>query len=134
MEHRRPSSLILESPGSESGSVSAEFALALPAVVLMLGLLLGLGMHGAAQVSLEEGARAAARELARGESQADAAQTASRVAGEGVDVAFGHDGGYAQVTLSRPVRLMGLVELEARQSAEAQALVEQVPSAAGEES
>lgn len=125
---RRPASMILESPGPESGSVSAEFALALPAVVLMLGLLLGLGMHGAAQISLEEGARAAARELARGEAQDDAAQTASRVSGEDIDVAFGRDGGYARVTLSRPVRLMGLVELNAQQTAEAHARVEHVPS------
>lgn len=125
---RRPASMILESPGPDSGSVSAEFALALPAVVLMLGLLLGLGMHGAAQISLEEGARAAARELARGESQDQAVRTAVRISGEDVDVAFGADGGYARVTLSRPVRLMGLVELSTQQTAEAHARTEHIPA------
>ncbi|WP_198144759.1 TadE/TadG family type IV pilus assembly protein [Nesterenkonia jeotgali] len=52
---------------SERGSISAEFALALPSVVLVLLLVLSLGLHGAAQVSLEAGAGAAARELARGQ-------------------------------------------------------------------
>lgn len=112
----------------ELGSVSTEFAVALPGVVLILGLLLSLGMHGAAQVALEEGARAAARELARGEDPAAAEQTASRVAGDGVSATISRDGAYSQVELTRPVRLLGMVELDLDQSAVASARTEHVPT------
>lgn len=115
--------------GRERGSVSTEFAVALPGVVLILGLLLSLGMHGAAQVSLEEGARAAARELARGEDPAAAEQTASRVTGDEVSATISRDGGYSHVELTRPVRLLGLVELDMTQTAEASARTEHVPAA-----
>ena len=115
--------------GRERGSVSTEFAVALPGVVLILGLLLSLAMHGAAQVSLEEGARAAARELARGEDPSAAEQTASRVAGQEVSTAISRDGEYSHVELTRPVRLLGLVELDLDQSAEASARTEHVPAA-----
>ena len=118
-------------PGTEPerGSVSTEFAVALPGVVLILGLLLSLAMHGAAQVSLEEGARAAARELARGEDPSAAEQTASRVAGQEVSTAISRDGEYSHVELTRPVRLLGLVELDMDQTAEASARTEHVPAA-----
>lgn len=115
----------------EEGSVSTEFAVALPAVVLILGLLLSLGMHGAAQVSLEEGARAAARELARGEDPAAAEHTAARVAGDGISSAVSQDGVYAHVVLTRPVRLLGVVELELTHTAEASARIEHVPTDGG---
>ncbi|KDA06142.1 hypothetical protein DC31_13225 [Microbacterium sp. CH12i] len=57
---------------AERGSVAAELALALPAVVLTL--LLGAGALGAAakQVSLQDAAADAARLLSRGESTAAA--------------------------------------------------------------
>ncbi len=113
----------------EQGSVSTEFAVALPGVVLIVGLLLSLGMYGAAQVSLEEGARAAARELARGEDSATAEQTAARVAGTQVSAAVSRDGAYARVALTQPVRLLGVVELGVTQTAEASARVEHVPAA-----
>lgn len=61
--------------GSERGSVAAELALALPAVVL--ALLLGAGALGAAsrQVALQSATASAARLLGRGEAPAAAAQT-----------------------------------------------------------
>ncbi|MDQ0642417.1 TadE family type IV pilus minor pilin [Microbacterium murale] len=57
---------------AERGSVAAELAIALPAVVLTL--LLGAGALGAAarQVSLQDGVADAARLLGRGESTATA--------------------------------------------------------------
>lgn len=111
---------------SEDGSVSAEFALALPAVLMVLALVLGLGVHAAGQVSLDEGVRAAAREIARGEDPQQALQTARRgLAGEAsFDVT--DDGEYVRVTGTRPVRLMGLVEISATQSAEAAVRTERV--------
>ena len=59
--------------GGERGSVAAELALALPAVVL--ALMLGAGALGAAarQVSLQDAAADAARLLGRGESGGAAA-------------------------------------------------------------
>ena len=45
----------------ELGSVTAEFAVALPAVTAVLALCLGAASTGVAQVKLEESARAAAR-------------------------------------------------------------------------
>lgn len=120
--HRSP---LADERRAEDGGVSAEFAAALPAVVLVLGLLLSLGMHAAAQVSLEGGARAAARELARGESESSAVEAAQRISGESVHVATASEGEYARVTLTRPVRLLGLVEISAEQTAAAVARVEQ---------
>ncbi|GAA3064637.1 MULTISPECIES: TadE family type IV pilus minor pilin [Actinomycetes] len=114
----------------DGGAVSGEFAAALPGAVLILTLLLGLGMHAAAQVTLEEGARAAARELARGETEASAREAVQRVAGESVQVSISRDGEHARVRLVRPVRLLGLVELSAEQTADASARVEQ-PSLGG---
>ncbi|GAT73917.1 TadE family type IV pilus minor pilin [Microbacterium hydrocarbonoxydans] len=63
--------------GSERGSVAAELALALPAVVLTL--ILGAGALGAAsrQVVLQDAAADAARLLGRGESTGAAAQLVS---------------------------------------------------------
>ncbi|WP_051130870.1 TadE family type IV pilus minor pilin [Nesterenkonia alba] len=106
--------------------MTAEFAVALPSVVLVLLLVVGFAVHGAAQVSLEDGARAAARELARGESEEVAVQTARRTVGADVEVSVSSEGGYARVQLSRPVRLLGVVELDASHSAEASARVEHI--------
>ena len=112
----------------DDGAVSGEFAAALPAVVLVLTLLLSLGMHAAAQVSLEAGARAAARELARGESPESAEATARRVTGAEIEVSTTTDGEFAQVELTRQVQLLGLLEITAEQSADAAARMEHRPA------
>ncbi|PRZ14028.1 TadE family type IV pilus minor pilin [Nesterenkonia sandarakina] len=112
---------------SERGSISAEFAVALPTVVLVLLLVLSLGLHGAAQVTLETGARAAARELARGEDPASAEAAARRVAGEEVSFRLSQEQGYVTVTLLRPVRVLGWVEVAMTQDAAATARVEELP-------
>lgn len=76
-EHGRESRHGRES-GSEHGSVAAELALALPAVVL--ALLLGAGALGAAarQVALQDASADAARLLARGEGDGVAAAAVAR--------------------------------------------------------
>lgn len=109
---------------ADRGSVSAEFALALPAVILVLLVVLSLGLHGGVQVTLEEGARVAARELARGEPAAAAESAALRVAGEGVSFQLIQDDSYVTVVLERPVRMMGVIEISATQEARATARVE----------
>lgn len=119
-------------PGDdERGAVTGEFAAALPAAVLVLMLLIGLAMHGAAQISLEEGVRAAAREAARGADETTAIEAARRVADEELEVSISREGGYARVSAVRPVRILGLVEVSMEQSAEAEARVEHLPPAGG---
>lgn len=113
----------------ERGAVTGEFAAALPAAVLVLMLLISLAMHGAAQVSLEDGVRAAARETARGADEATAVEAARRVADEELEVSISRDGGYARVRAVRPVRILGLVEVALEQTAEAEVPVEHLPSA-----
>lgn len=55
----------------ELGAVTAEFAVALPAVTAMLALCMGAASVGIAQLKLEESARIAARAAARGDSEAE---------------------------------------------------------------
>ena len=87
----------------ELGSVTAEFAVALPAVTAVLALCLGAASTGVAQVKLEESARAAARAAARGEIRAvveriDPAQSVQ------VSAANGEPGeaSQVQVVVTRP--------------------------------
>lgn len=108
----------------ERGSVTAEFALGLPAVMLVLLLVVGLAMHGASRVALEDGARAAARELARGESAEVAAQSARSSLGDEVEVTISDEGEYTQVRLTRPVVVLGLIRLRTEITAEASARTE----------
>lgn len=113
----------------ERGAVTGEFAAALPAAVLVLMLLISLAMHGAAQVSLEDGVRAAAREIARGADEATAIEAARRVADEELEVSISRDGDYARVRAVRPVQILGLVDIALEQTAEAEVPVEHLPPA-----
>jgi Flp pilus assembly protein TadG len=66
----------------ENGSAVAEFAVALPAVLLVLGMVLGGIQLGALQVRLQDAAADAARSLGRGDAApAIAARLARQVAG-----------------------------------------------------
>lgn len=56
-----------QSTEKQRGSTTAEFAVALPAVVFILALVLGATATGILQLRLEEGARLGARAAARGE-------------------------------------------------------------------
>jgi Flp pilus assembly protein TadG len=58
-----PASEMLRVPGAGKcrGAVTAEFAVALPAVLLLLGMLLAGSAAGLTQLRLEEAARAGAR-------------------------------------------------------------------------
>lgn len=73
----------------ERGSATAEFAVILPCIVLLLAVLLGAASCGAAAVRVEEAARVAARALARGDSPERAVQAARQIAGEEADVRIG---------------------------------------------
>ncbi|WP_425862948.1 TadE family type IV pilus minor pilin [Arthrobacter sp. TWP1-1] len=82
------------------GSVTAELAVVLPAVTALLAILLLSVSAGMLQLRLEEGARAGARALARGDSSAQVLDTVSRVSGAQASVSMAISGGYATVSVS----------------------------------
>jgi Flp pilus assembly protein TadG len=89
-------------PG-ERGSVTAEFAVVLPAVVVVLAFLLAGAAAGAAQLNVEKAAQAAVRQLGRGESETAAAHTVRSIAGDGATLASGSGGGWVTVHVTAQV-------------------------------
>ncbi|MDM4763600.1 TadE family type IV pilus minor pilin [Galbitalea sp. SE-J8] len=84
---------------ADAGGVTAEFAAALPAVVLLLvGCLAGLQLVGDT-VRLQDAAGIAARGAARGEDGASASARAA-AAVPGARIAIGHDGDLVCATAS----------------------------------
>ena len=63
----------------EEGVITAEFAVALPAVTVVLALCLGAASTGVAQLKVEESARTAARAAARGDSEVQIRSAVSRI-------------------------------------------------------
>lgn len=88
--------------GSCNGAVTAEFAVALPAVILLLALLLAGSAGGVTQLRLEEAARAGARALARGDSAASVDVIVRKLAGQTAGSAVVVDGEWIGVTVSGP--------------------------------
>ncbi|MFK0039553.1 TadE family type IV pilus minor pilin [Paenarthrobacter sp. NPDC090517] len=88
---------------AERGAVTAEFAVALPAVVLLLAFLLAGGAAGITQLRLEEAARAGARASARGETTGSVEGIVKRLAGDDVSAMLTDDGEWLTVTASSPV-------------------------------
>ncbi|WP_313987249.1 TadE family type IV pilus minor pilin [uncultured Rothia sp.] len=64
---------------AEEGVITAEFAVALPAVMVVLALCLGAASTGVAQLKVEESARTAARAAARGDSEVQIRSAVSRI-------------------------------------------------------
>lgn len=97
----------------EHGAVTAEIAVALPALVLVFGLFVGATAAGMTQLRLEEAARAGAREAMRGETQQSVEGTVRRLAGADAEVALGSDAGWTSIEVTAPVRgpVVGLLEL-----------------------
>jgi hypothetical protein len=90
------------SPLGERGAVAAEFAVALPAVVLVVALCVALLAAGARQVRLQDAAADAARLSARGEA---GERVAAVVAAAGGDAAVSHRGDLVCVTATAPAPL-----------------------------
>lgn len=89
----------------DSGSSTAEFAVLLPAVVLMLSLLLCLGVLGIQQIQVQQAAGAMARELARGEDGATARASGERLAGGKASYSMSTAGGFSKVTVRKAVQI-----------------------------
>jgi Flp pilus assembly protein TadG len=85
---------------SMTGAVTAEFAVALPAVLLLLALLLSGAAAGVTQLRLEEAALAGARALARGEDAAAAEGIVRTLAGTSAAVSVVPDGEWLHVTVA----------------------------------
>lgn len=91
-------------PDADDGAVTAETAIVLPAIVLMLLVVLAGGAAAAGQVRCEEAAGAAARVVARGETENAAVDEARSIAGDRAQVTVDVRNGRAeaQVTLPAP--------------------------------
>ena len=110
--------------GLERGTVTAELALALPAVASVLVALLLLSSAATAQLTAADAARAGARAAALGEPVTAVAAVAERLAGAGARVQVQRDGEWVTVTVRRAVRLGPLSAAALTASARATARVE----------
>ena len=88
----------------DDGYATAEAAVALPALLVVLGLAIGAVVTVDGQLRCVDAARAAARVAARGDSDATAAQAASEVAPSGAQVRVQHLGQDVQVTVAVTMR------------------------------
>ncbi|MFI5085667.1 MAG: TadE family type IV pilus minor pilin [Actinomycetales bacterium] len=83
--------------------MTAELAVGLPAVVLLLALLMFGATAGISQLRLEAAARAGARVLARGEPNANAEAAVREQVGNAVRVAIAAHGGSVSITVEMSV-------------------------------
>lgn len=83
--------------------MTAELALGLPAVVLVLAVVLVTVAAGAAQLRCVDAARAGARAAAIGEAPAEVRAAAARVAGDAAQVSVRPDGDWVTVVVSTSV-------------------------------
>ena len=90
-----------------SGSVTAEFAVALPAFIAVLALGLGAVAAATAEVRCVDAARAGARAIARGETPAAAVAAARAAAPAGASVVIHRSGDEVRVEVRGRVSLLG---------------------------
>ena len=103
--------------GDDRGSATAEFAVVVPAVVLVIALTAGCLAAAGRQVRLEQGVAQAARLAARGEPSDRVAGIVAAVAGGAVD-GVSDDGDLVCVSASAPTRLpLPVPSLQARSCA-----------------
>lgn len=121
-----PSPLSPPASLSSRGAVTAELAVGLPAVALLLAAVLTGVAAGVTQLRVEEGARAAAREIMRGDSTG-AESAARRIAGEEARITVSTDGDWLRVQVDSAVAAPLLDRLPLVLSASASALPESLP-------
>ncbi|KQR65566.1 pilus assembly protein TadE [Arthrobacter sp. Leaf337] len=100
LRRRAPAMKAFRGSGKDRGAVTAEFAVALPAVLLLLALLLAGSAAGITQLRLEEAARAGARALARGEDAGAVEGIVRQLAGASASSSVVADGEWVSVTVS----------------------------------
>lgn len=85
----------------DAGAAAAEFAVAVPAVVVVLLLAIGMLNASGTQVRLEQAAAHAARLVARGEDPARAAGVVTKLVG-GASLTLHEDGDFVCAAVSAP--------------------------------
>ena len=108
----------------QRGAVTAELAVGLPGVVLLLVAVLTLTAASTAQMRAQDAARAGARAYAIGEDDATVRQAVARVGGDGAELGVDRDGTWVRVTVTRPVVGGWFSSAPLRASGEATAWVE----------
>ena len=108
----------------ERGAVTAELAVGLPVVAVLLVAVLTLGAASGAQLRAQDAARAAARALAIGQAESEARAVVTRLGGAGSEATFVRDGDWVTVEVSRPVGAGWLAGAPLRADASATAWVE----------
>jgi len=108
----------------ERGAVTAELAVGLPVVAVLLLAVLTLGAASGAQLRAQDAARAGARALAIGQADGEVAAIVERVGGDGSRARLTRDGAWVTVEVSRPVAAGWLSSAPLRASASATAWVE----------
>lgn len=111
---------------AEQGAVTAELAVAMPAVAVLLAGLLTGAAAGITQLRLEEAARAAARQVMRGEA-ASAEATVARLAGPRAALVLSTEGEWVRVRVESVLGAPLLEHLPITLAAEAAALPETPP-------
>jgi len=84
------------------GAVTAEFAVIMPVIAVVVSLVIGVAAVGTTSVRTEEAARLAARSLARGDSEAEARRIARDIAGRHAVVGILHGDRLIRVTVASP--------------------------------
>lgn len=90
---------------ADRGSVATEFAVAMPAVVLVLAMCVGAVVSSSAFVRVQDAAGEAARLSARGDDPA----LALEIAGGGASVSTWDSGEFRCVSVSAPIEIVGIV-------------------------
>jgi Flp pilus assembly protein TadG len=96
---------------ADRGSVTAETAVVLPVLFLVLLAAMTGIRAGATELACQDAARAGARAAARGETASTVVATARRVAPPGATVNLGHEGGLVRVTVRAQVQALGGLRL-----------------------
>jgi Flp pilus assembly protein TadG len=94
-------------PHSDEGAVTAEMAVALPALVLVTILLVWLVAVAGAHIRAADAAREAARSMARGDAPSDARSVVARTGPAGASVTVGGDAEMVTATVRARVRAPG---------------------------
>lgn len=89
--------------GSDAGAVTAEFAMVLPAVIIMVALLLSVTRAVSVSMTCQDAAASAARQLILTKSEADVQRIAQSVAGPGASVSVARVGGNVTVVAQCPI-------------------------------
>jgi hypothetical protein len=117
--------------GREGGMVVAETALALPALVLVVGLMLWAVLAVTTGLRCVDAARATARAAARGEGVGPSIAAGQRLAPAGAHITVTQDGELVHVRVRASTGLFGVAGLAPALTVSADAVVAAEPGCAG---